>query len=237
MPSLVEQSKFREETISVIVSFSDMMDYPGEVISGTPLVSVVVFSGIDASPESILYEGTYVTQGYLVENRYRNGIPGVIYLVTVSATTSLGNSVEKDFYLAILPEDGTAVPEYLAEYKTSSLYPLYTEESITNGVSFFRGFVSPYSNMDAIVNGVSFPSAQILGGAVVARSPLESIYNGVSFTNASILGSLVVANAPMESITNGVAVTSISILGSLVVYTSPGEGIFNGVSFNSASSS
>lgn len=134
-----EIAKYRAETISIVVSFEDVLP-SGDTISGTPIVTVVVFSGTDNTPSSILYEGISVS-GLSIEQRVRLGVIGTIYLITFKVTSSSGAVFEKECYLAILPEDLGATPNFSDVYLTSTLYPLDTQDSYTSNFQSLSGLL------------------------------------------------------------------------------------------------
>lgn len=72
----------------------------GETISGSS-VTCSVFSGTDANP-SALISGVTSVAGSIVTQKIVDGLTGVIYLLTCSATTSLGNVKFIQAYLAII---------------------------------------------------------------------------------------------------------------------------------------
>ena len=63
-----------------------------EVITGTPIMEVVVVAGVDPSPQNILLGnptlGNPATEVY---QRVQSGLIGVDYAIRCEATTSLGN--------------------------------------------------------------------------------------------------------------------------------------------------
>ena len=123
MQYIVQDAKYRAETISAIISFANVFS-SGEVITGTPVVTVSVLSGIDPAPSDMLYGGVTVTGGDTVEQRFRLGVLGCIYEIVYEVVTNLGNTISKNFYLAILPNNDAAVPLWLPIWETSQLYPI-----------------------------------------------------------------------------------------------------------------
>lgn len=74
----------------------------GETIS-TQVVTATVWSGVDASPSSII-SGSASASGTIVTQKITGGVSGVIYLLKCSITTSLGQTLILEGLLAILPE-------------------------------------------------------------------------------------------------------------------------------------
>jgi hypothetical protein len=93
------QSKTPDETKLLTFDYSSDLG-AGETISSTA-VSCVVWSGTDASPSSMI-SGSATTSGALVTQLFAGGLAGMIYLVRVLATTSLGQVLPKAGYLAVV---------------------------------------------------------------------------------------------------------------------------------------
>lgn len=136
MEFFITRSKYVSETISLAIDFSDVLP-AGGIISGVPTVTVSVFSGIDPTPADILYLGVSVV-GSVVSQRVRLGIPGVIYQLTFTVASSALFFV-KETVLAILPQDGSAIPTSLGLFLTSDLYPLQTNEEFSASFSTADG--------------------------------------------------------------------------------------------------
>lgn len=133
MENFVTRSKYVSETISILVDFADVL-YAGQTIQGTPTVSIALETGDDPAPANILYLGVSVRNGTVVEQRFRLGVPGVIYEITWEISTGGGEAFERTTYLAILPNVGSAAPNHQYLFLTSQLYPLQAQDSL--GVSF-----------------------------------------------------------------------------------------------------
>jgi len=73
-----------------------------ETIS-TKVVTASVYSGTDASPESIIY-GAASSSGAIVSQKIGAGVLGVTYLLVCSITTSTGQVLQLGAYLVIAPE-------------------------------------------------------------------------------------------------------------------------------------
>ena len=80
--------------------FGSMLQ-PGETISA-PDVGVSVYSGTDASPQSMFKSATI--SGTSVLPVFQGGVAGNIYNVAVQVTTSLGQVIEIDGYLAVISD-------------------------------------------------------------------------------------------------------------------------------------
>ena len=123
MLNLIYNAKRVAETISIQVNFADHLP-TGQSISGQPSISVSVYTGQDSNPTNILYQSPQVF-GAVVDQRFRLGVPGVIYEIVYSVLTTGGGTLNKSLYLAILPEIANATPSLLPFWETTDLYPYY----------------------------------------------------------------------------------------------------------------
>lgn len=123
MLTFTQDSKYKPETVSIVLSFADILA-PGDSITGIPIITVSVDSGIDANPSNLLYLGCSVINGTSIEQRFRLGIPGVIYQINFSVGTTQGDILDKECFLAILPDEGGAIPNWLPLWETTQLYPI-----------------------------------------------------------------------------------------------------------------
>lgn len=74
----------------------------GDILSA-PVVTCTVWSGVDASPSSVL-TGTNPITGQVVNVGLQAGVVGVIYIVKCSVTASLSGTLILEGMLAVLPE-------------------------------------------------------------------------------------------------------------------------------------
>lgn len=193
MENFITDSKYIPETISIVISFYDILS-PGDTIVGLPLVTVTVASGIDPSPSALLYLSPSVTGGYVVEQRFRLGLPGVIYKAVFSVTTHAGDILEKETYLAILPEAGTALPLWLPLWETTTLYPVNYQGEGTSGSMVFSG-----------------------GSFLPAPYLLEEVSGTLLLSSGSLISIVISYVIPPEATQGTLTVTS----GTLVVYVPP----------------
>ncbi len=73
-----------------------------ETIS-TKSVTAAVYSGTDASPSTII-SGSASSSGSIVTQKITTGIAGVIYGLTCTVTTSLGQTLVLMAFLAVIPD-------------------------------------------------------------------------------------------------------------------------------------
>lgn len=138
MENFVTRSKYVSETISIIVDFADVLP-AGQTIQGTPTVNVALDTGDDPTPASILYLGVSVTNGTVVEQRFRLGVPGVIYEITWQVVSTSNEVFEKTTYLAILPNIGSVAPNHQYLFLTSELYPLQVQDTFSVSYQVLNG--------------------------------------------------------------------------------------------------
>lgn len=73
-----------------------------ETIS-TQVCSATVYSGTDANPSAII-SGSASASGKVVSQLFTGGVLGVVYTVLCTITTSLGQTLTRAAYLAIMKE-------------------------------------------------------------------------------------------------------------------------------------
>jgi len=95
-------SKTAAETVPLVITFSDKLQY-GETVTGSA-VSVSVFSGTDPSPGTML--GTVTNASTSVTVNITGGIAGNIYLITCLATASGSHNYSKEGRLAVIAPGG-----------------------------------------------------------------------------------------------------------------------------------
>lgn len=225
MLTLIEDSKYIPEVVSIVISFSDVLS-PGDYIVGTPSITITVSSGIDPSPSNLLYLGVIVTNGNTVEQRFRKGVIGVIYNITFSIITQMGYTLEKETYLAILPIPGDVYPTHNYLYLTSQLYPLQTQEQYQTFIAMQDGlfwlnprFGDNYQTYVMLQDG-SFTLAQVFYTA-----PGVDFYETyVSIQDGYLTGALVTYVAPsVDFYTTGIAILTGTLVEAQVFYTNPSE--------------
>lgn len=199
MQYIVQDAKYRTETISAIISFANVFS-SGEVISGTPAITVSVLSGVDPTPSNMLYEGITITNGNTIEQRFRLGELGCIYEIVYEVVTSIGNTFSKNFYLAILPNGDAAIPTWIPLWETTQLYPIEpSPESYQASFSIQPGdlitIVIPYQYGPESYQTLFTLSSGTLSSVVVPYSYSYEAYQ-TSFTTSG--GTLVVVVVPYD---------------------------------------
>lgn len=103
MNQLIFSNKAIGETQPYVVNFSDRLQF-GESINGAA-VSISVFSGTDASPNSMLSgTATYDINGNVTQV-LTGGVTGVIYNVVFTVTGTASHNYVKQGQLAVTAND------------------------------------------------------------------------------------------------------------------------------------
>lgn len=224
----VQQSKYISDTISIVLSFADLLS-PGDTISGVPVITVTVSSGVDSNPSNLLYEGVSVTQGSIVEQRFRLGVPGVIYHILYSVVTVAGETLEKDTLLAILPEGTDVTPTWMPLWETTQLYPYeYGPESFISYHVLTSGRL--HQGLYAIPPEGIITRQSLLSGTLTYQNTVTYVIPPESYkaTQVLISGTLTYQNTvtyviPPESIKTYHILISGTLEGSGVSYAIPYE--------------
>lgn len=226
----VQWSKYTAETVSIVLSFADLLS-PGDTITGTPVITVTVYTGTDSNPSNLLYQLPTVTKGSVVEQRFRLGIPGVIYHILFTIQTVAGDTFDKESYLAILPEDGTAIPSWVPLWESTALYPYLEAPEYIQGRHLLVG---------GRLAWVAYPipaepiqgSIELVSGDLIYQSSVDYPIPHEDIQGASILvlGDLVYQTTvpydiPHEDIKGGVALISGILTGHGIGYNTPHEDI------------
>ena len=114
---IILPSKRRVDVHRIEAPFDQLLQDGEVLVSGE--CSVVVFSGVDADPEHMLV-GEVQVQGTSLYQQIQLGLPGVIYLLTFTATTSEGNLYEVTAKQAVLEDQIPAGPIYQNFFFTST---------------------------------------------------------------------------------------------------------------------
>lgn len=121
-------SKLRSEIFTLTFPFGGLLDVGEEIVLAESVVTVSV--GVDTAPKTVKYRSPIILANLTtVTQQARLGLPGVIYLVTVTAITNFNNEYQLQGMLAVLP-DGAAIPPYFGIKYSTELYPLLPVESI-----------------------------------------------------------------------------------------------------------
>lgn len=124
-----QPSKLVVEQIRVQFYFLDELEWAETLVSVTTEISV--FAGVDPAPEFVLRGTARIeADNVTVYQPVRLGVPGVIYRLVCSATTTTGRVISQDKVLAILPDRGALTPPYITEDYTTTLYPIDVVDSM-----------------------------------------------------------------------------------------------------------
>lgn len=221
MENVITRSKFVNETISIVFDFSDLLQ-SGEIVSSCTIL-VSLFTGTDSDPSNILYQLPIIT-GTKVDQKIRLGVPGVIYEIGFLAIGSLGSHVEKVTNLAILPQDGLAVPSFTYIYEDTCLYPFEFLESLTHTFSWHSGKVLGVYQLEAIIHNFTWLSGITSGDAVSYSNPPESITHTFTWVSGITEGDAV-SYSLSDSMENSFAWISGVIEGTSIAYRIPADNI------------
>lgn len=98
---IVQKSKLLGESLVLPFDFLSSLAL-GETIS-TKVVTATVFSGVDASPSSVI-SGAATSSGSVVSQKVTGGVLGVIYELLCQITTSAGQTLQMSSFLAVVPD-------------------------------------------------------------------------------------------------------------------------------------
>lgn len=99
MPRISIPPKSPADTVLVNFDFTSTLPTGDSVVLAA--TTVEVWSGVDANPGAII-GATSVANAPIVGQTLTGGVLGVIYVVTVKATTAAGNIISLEAYLAII---------------------------------------------------------------------------------------------------------------------------------------
>lgn len=228
MENIITASKYVPETISIIVSFADLL-LPGDTISGVPTISVSVSSGIDPSPSQLLYQGPSVTRGNTVEQRIRLGVAGVIYEILFSIQTIAGDTWEKSTLLAVLAGEGTPIPTYLPLTLTTQLYPLDVVDYYKGSISLISGaliqVVIPYTALpDSYKSAIAFVAGTLTGPIQLPYTAQPDAYKAsVAFVSGTLVSIQKQYTARVDQYKASVAFISGALTVIVVPYSTPSD--------------
>lgn len=100
MSTQILDIKIAEEELTIEFDMLSRLKV-GETVA-TAAVSCEVFSGTDPNPAALI-SGLAVVSGSIVQQRVIGGLPGVIYILTCAARTSVNDLVLNQGKLAVLP--------------------------------------------------------------------------------------------------------------------------------------
>lgn len=229
MEVFITRSKYVAETISIFADFSSVFP-SGITITGLPVVTITMDWGTDPTPSDILYEGVSISNGLVVEQRVRLGIPGCIYRITTSTTASDGNTYEIRTSLAILPNDGNATPTWLPLWESSQLYPYEDGPDSIQGFSLLQSgrFVqSAYFIPHEDIQGGFLPiSGQLRIAGIFYDVPAESLQGAsILFSGSLIPSNVVPYTIPYEGIKGSTVLISGTFVGHGLPYASGPDSI------------
>lgn len=193
-------SKLIPERITVKFNFLDELEW-GETLT-LALSELEVVSGEDDNPNLMLrLQPVISVDGVEVTQQLRLGTAGVLYMLTIEATTSTGRTVNKSAHVAVFPSQALA-PLPFGTYLSSTLYPVETMEGFdSTGFGLVQGGTVGVT-IDAFNSDFTLLSGILSGGVAVFTAPVEA-FNGTSFELLSgTINTILVSytNYPFEGI-------------------------------------
>lgn len=228
MQNFIEQSKYQAETISVVTSFAGEL-VGGDTITGTPNITITVYTGVDSNPSALLYGTPSVSNGQVVDQKIRQGISGVIYQITFTVQTLAGQTFDKECYLAILPDEDSAVPNWLPLWETTQLYPYQSgPDAVTSSLSLTHlGLAYYVIPPEYVASTLAITSATlIVFGSLTYNIPHEDVQSSLQVVSGTLVpfGSITY-NIPYEGTTSNLAVLSGTLIATGLTYNIPHEDI------------
>lgn len=210
---IILPSKRRVDVHRIEAPFDQLLQDGEVLVSGE--CSVVVFSGVDADPEHMLV-GEVQVQGTSLYQQIRLGIPGVIYLLTFTATTSEGNLYEVTAKQAVLEDQIPAGPIYTYTYLSTWPYPLESIEGIGVSISFSDGVLwrMPMDGinvqvvpLDGILREILKSTSMPPDGIDVAVVPLDGTIRDILKSYTMQPDGIAVSIAPLDGTIKDVLIT------------------------------
>lgn len=144
-------SKLRSEIFTLTFPFGGLLDVGEEIVLAESVVTVSV--GVDSAPKTVKYRSPIILANLTtVTQQARLGLPGVIYLVTVTAITNFNNEYQLQGMLAVLP-DGAAIPPYVGIKYSTELYPVIFVDSLKSTSALVSGtvdYIIPIATVDSV---------------------------------------------------------------------------------------
>lgn len=235
MDNVIQIAKYQAETISIILSFADILP-SGQTITGIPTIIVSVASGYDTNPGNILYGNTTTLSGQSIEQRFRLGIPGTIYQIYYSAVTTGGDTLEKECYLAILPDEDQAVPNWLPAWQSTQLYPYQYVEQVRASLAFTAGrFSINYAYTENVKSSIAFASGILRSPIINYSYSHEDVKSSISFTAGNLRSVVIPYSYSHEDIKTGFAWISGTLTQVVISYSYSHEDIKSSITFTAGS--
>ena len=104
MKRVILPNKYRAEVLTLLFDFTSQL-VPGDALGGTgsPVVTISVYQGVDASPAAML-SGSASNVGNVLHQNVQNGVVGVTYTVRAAASTTGGATLVQQGFLTVMPD-------------------------------------------------------------------------------------------------------------------------------------
>lgn len=228
----ISRSKTVNETISLIADFRDFVQ-AGETAS-TWAVSIEVFTGLDNAPDSMFYQGLSI-QGVVLEQRFRLGIPGVIYSVKFTLTVNTGNVYELTSRLAVLPDIGGATPVYNIAYETTTLYPYILSDDFSADIGIADGRLFPaVMTSDYFTADISIDTGTLVYQQYYYTYQTDTILASIQIGDGTLLlQNYITYNDGPESFKVSIAILDGTLVAAtLITYDIPADNISTSITIN-----
>lgn len=209
--------KLVPERITVRFNFLDVLEW-GEVLT-LALSELDVVSGQDPDPDLMLRLQPVISgDGAEVSQQLRLGVAGVLYRVTIEATTSFGRTLVKSANLAVLPSDAIT-PLPFGVYYSSDLYPIDVVEGFDSSLTS-REIDIVTAGVDSFRSTLAITWGNISNGFVAYSMLPEGIDASITLTTGTLAVMFIVySNWPPEGINSTFVPTTGTITAILIQYT------------------
>lgn len=213
--SLIRPSKKMSEVHIFPADFTNQLGVGEFIVSNSGVLQVLVFTGVDPTPNNILLGlPTYV--GNVVTQKLQQGVPGVVYRVVLTTTTSTGRHLTLETYLAVLPDDYPVDGVYVTFYETSLPYPFWQQvvdtlhwQPSVIASTLLSGLVNqPIQDTLHFVPSIIGSTLQ----STLFTQPIRDTLNYIVTVQAGTLTTILVNNAQQDTMHFSVAVLSSSLL-------------------------
>jgi hypothetical protein len=180
------------ERITVKFNFADELEW-GETLT-LALSELDVVSGTDSDPNFMLrLQPVISVSGDEVSQQLRLGTAGVLYRLTIEATTNTGRTLVKEANLVVFPSEAIA-PLPFGDLYTTTLYPLETMEGFdSTSFGLVQGGVVSVT-IESVGSQFSLLSGILSGGINTYTNGLPEGINAGGFTPLSgIITSIIVS--------------------------------------------
>jgi hypothetical protein len=227
----VREAKYRTEIVTFVWDFSEHIN-SGDSIVDTPITEILVSSGTDNDPSEMILGPAVVTNGMIVSQRIRKGIPGTIYTVTITVHTVQDETFEDLAYLAILPLPNL----YFTFFLETMLYPIEMYyESLETSLHLLSGKILDTIPIgpDGIVSDITLVSGTLFGAPIYYTMTVldtgpngnEALQSFITLISGTLIGGGITYTMRTEGITASIHLIDGTLFGNPLNYDMTTEGI------------